>query len=96
MVKKVILFIDTLFENRKIREIHKLKYRKITNIRITFLCVGKSFPMKIKDTFKELSKPITYDIDGRKFIVEPVFKEKSTETMGEILLKIIIDKEISN
>jgi len=42
---------------------------------------------------KALSKPTTYTVDGRKFIVEPVFKDKAHETLGEILLKLILDKE---
>jgi len=42
---------------------------------------------------KVLSKPTTYTIDGRKFIVEPVFNENSHESLGEILLKLILDKE---
>ena len=42
---------------------------------------------------KELSKPTTYTVDGKKFIVEPVFKENAHETLGEILLKLILDKE---
>jgi len=42
---------------------------------------------------KALSKPTTYTVDGRKFIVEPVFKENAHETLGEILLKLILDKE---
>ena len=43
--------------------------------------------------WKALSKPTTYTVDGRKFIVEPVFKENAHETLGEILLKLILDKE---
>ena len=42
---------------------------------------------------KALSKPTTYAIDNRKFIVEPVFKENAHETLGQILLKLILDKE---
>ena len=42
---------------------------------------------------KALSKPTTYTVDGRKFIVEPVFKDEAHETLGEILLKLILDKE---
>ena len=42
---------------------------------------------------KALSKPTTYTVDGRKFIVEPVFRENAYETLGEILLKLILDKE---
>jgi len=44
------------------------------------------------DSEKMLSKTTTYTIDNRKFIVEPIFKEKSTETFGEILLKLIFEK----
>ena len=43
---------------------------------------------------KALSKPTTYTVDGKKFIVEPVFKDEAHETLGEILLKLILDKEI--
>ena len=46
-----------------------------------------------RSELKELSKPTTYIVDGRKFIVEPVFKENAHETFGEILLKLIRDKE---
>ena len=57
----------------------------------------KGHPMKINpsaDADKTaLSKPITYTVDGRKFIVEPVFKDEAHETLGEILLKLILDKE---
>ena len=42
---------------------------------------------------KALSKPTTYTVDGRKFIVEPIFKDEAHETLGEILLKLILDKE---
>ena len=42
---------------------------------------------------KALSKPTTYTIDNRKFIVEPVFKDESSETFGEILLKLLLEKE---
>ena len=42
---------------------------------------------------KALSKKSTYAVDGRRFIVEPVFKDEAHETLGEILLKLILDKE---
>ena len=42
---------------------------------------------------KALSRPTTYTVDGRNFIVEPVFKDEAHETLGEILLKLILDKE---
>jgi len=43
--------------------------------------------------FKALSKLTTHTVDGRKFLVESVFKDESHETLGEILLKILLDKE---
>ena len=52
---------------------------------------GKPHPVSAE--YKALSKPTTYTVDGRKFIVEPVFKENAHETLGEILLKLILDKE---
>ena len=52
---------------------------------------GDSAPKSAE--LKALSKPTTYTVDGRKFIVEPVFKENAHETLGEILLKLILDKE---
>ena len=52
---------------------------------------GKAIPDTAEH--KALSKPTTYTVDGRKFIVEPVFKDKAHETLGEILLKLILDKE---
>ena len=42
---------------------------------------------------KALSKPTTYTVGGRKFIVDPVFKDEAHETLGEILLKLLLDKE---
>ena len=42
------------------------------------------------------SKPSVYTVDGKKFIVEPVFKNESSETLGEILLKLIkTDSELN-
>ena len=40
----------------------------------------------------ELTATQTYTVDGRKFIVEPVFKseDESSETLAEIFLKIIL------
>ena len=52
---------------------------------------SKSAPDSAKH--KALSKLTTYAIDNRKFIVEPVFKENAHETIGQILLKLILDKE---
>jgi len=52
-----------------------------------------STPNPINAERKALSKPVTYTVDGKKFIVEPVFKDDAHETLGEILLKLILDKE---
>ena len=52
---------------------------------------GKAIPDNTEH--KALSKPNTYTVNGRKFIVEPVFRDEAHETLGEILLKLILDKE---
>ena len=38
-----------------------------------------------------LNDPITYKVAGREFIVEPVYNEHAHESIGEILLKIILN-----
>ena len=38
---------------------------------------------------KEGSAVSSYTVNGRKFLVEPVFKGEPGETLGEILLKLI-------
>jgi len=37
-----------------------------------------------------LAAPTTYTVEGREFIVEPVYNEQAQESMGEILLKVIM------
>lgn len=44
-----------------------------------------------KDKGGDLFAPITYMVDGREFIVEPIYNEQAHESMGEILLKIIMN-----
>jgi hypothetical protein len=39
-----------------------------------------------------LNKTTTYEVAGRQFVVEPVFDEASTDTIGTILLKLIAEK----
>ena len=36
-----------------------------------------------------LEKTTTYHIDGRSFVVKPVFKEDSANTFGSILLRLM-------
>ncbi len=36
-----------------------------------------------------LSKPNQYEFEKNVFIVEPVFKEKSNDTLGTVLLRLI-------
>ncbi len=36
-----------------------------------------------------LSAPKEYEFEKNKFIVEPVFKEKSNDTLGTVLLRLI-------
>ena len=43
-------------------------------------------PAQSTDVPKE---PTQYDFDKSTFIVEPVFKEKSNDTLGTVLLRLI-------
>lgn len=36
-----------------------------------------------------LSKTTTYHFDGRKFVVTPIFRQESQETLGGVLLKLM-------
>ena len=36
-----------------------------------------------------LDKQTTYHIDGRSFIVQPVFKDDNANSLGEVLLRIM-------
>lgn len=36
-----------------------------------------------------IKKEITYMIEGRKFVVTPVFREKGHETFGSILMRLM-------
>ena len=46
------------------------------------------------DRSDELTKTSTYMINGRRCIIEPVFKnrEQTPETVGSILLKLMLEK----
>lgn len=37
----------------------------------------------------EFTKITTYDFDKNFFVVEPVFKEQATETLGTVLIRLI-------
>lgn len=37
----------------------------------------------------DLKKSSTYNVDGKKFIVEPVFRQDGCETIGTILVKLM-------
>ena len=37
----------------------------------------------------EFGKITTYDFDKNSFVVEPVFKEQATETLGTVLIRLI-------
>ncbi len=54
------------------------------------------FTMQVKKTNPEKTKnpevltlDSTYRIGNRSFIVEPVFKEESSQTLGEVLLRLM-------
>ena len=40
-----------------------------------------------------LTDTTTYDFDKNSFIVEPVFKEEKSETLGAVLLRLMTQKE---
>lgn len=44
---------------------------------------------------KKISCPATYQVDGRQFIVEPVFQTNGQETIGMVLLKLM-NSELSD
>lgn len=37
----------------------------------------------------EFAKTTTYDFDKNSFVVEPVFKEQATETLGTVLIRLM-------
>lgn len=43
---------------------------------------------------EKMKKPSTYEIDGRRFIVTPVFNENGHESFSELLLRLI-KKEVA-
>ncbi len=38
---------------------------------------------------EKMKKPSTYEVDGRRFIVTPVFNENGHESFSELLLRLI-------
>lgn len=38
---------------------------------------------------EKMKKPSTYTVDGRKFIVTPVFYEDGRESLGSILMRLM-------
>lgn len=48
----------------------------------------KDKPLKTKNP-EMLTLDSTYRIGNRSFIVEPVFKEESSQTLGEVLLRLM-------
>lgn len=51
----------------------------------------KKLPDLNQDHINEspLEETTTYHIDGRSFVVKPVFKDDSTNTFGTILLRLM-------
>ncbi len=42
---------------------------------------------------KQLDAEITYQVNGTSFVVQPIFKEKSSDTLGSVLLRLITSSE---
>ncbi len=40
-----------------------------------------------------LTEKTTYDFNNNSFIVEPVFKNENSETLGTVLLRLMTQKE---
>lgn len=38
---------------------------------------------------QQLCRSSTYNVDGKRFIVTPVFRQNSKETLGSVLLKLM-------
>ncbi len=47
---------------------------------------SKSAPF---DKNKSLERPSTYKVDGKSFIVTPVFRQEGCETLGSVLVKLM-------
>lgn len=45
---------------------------------------------------KDLEYVSTYQIDGRQFIITPVFREESNETLGTVLLRLMENDAVSS
>jgi len=45
----------------------------------------------IKKDNAELKQSKQYDFDKNTFVVKPVFKESSTDTLGTVLLRLMTD-----
>lgn len=45
--------------------------------------------MKEEKEKSMLTEQITYQIKGRSFVVEPVFKKESPDTLGSVLLRLM-------
>jgi len=46
-----------------------------------------------KNENTELEKSKQYDFDKNTFVVKPVFKENSTDTLGTVLLRLMTDRK---
>ena len=42
---------------------------------------------------KVLDAEFTYQVNGTSFVVQPIFKEKSSETLGSVLLRLMKSSE---
>lgn len=42
---------------------------------------------------KSLDTEITYQVNGTSFVVQPIFKEKSSDTLGTVLLRLMTSSE---
>ena len=67
---------------------HPLAHFLILRKGIFTMQAKKTNPEKTKNP-EVLTLDSTYRIGNRSFIVEPVFKEESSQTLGEVLLRLM-------
>lgn len=67
---------------------HPLAHFLILRKGIFTMQAKKTNPEKTKNP-EMLTLDSTYRIGNRSFIVEPVFKEESSQTLGEVLLRLM-------
>lgn len=51
--------------------------------------ISKADPASTTAKAEHLDRKSTYHVDGKNFVVTPVFRQEGAETLGSVLLKLI-------